>query len=298
MDIIETLRAFVATAQSGSFTGAADQLGVSNRLTSKYVAELEDRLGVRLLQRTTRRVGTTPAGEALLARAPALLDELDALLTDASEEARGLSGLIRVSAPVTFGETYVACMLARFMQAHPAISIDLRLDDAYVDLAAAGLDVAFRIGKGNALAVKARRLGDMRVFLVASPDYLAERGDPKTPDELAGHSFIRDSNLKSPSRWLLKRENQKVEVDAKGGFIVNSARAACELAAAGHGIAFTPYFASAGHLASGALRQVLSGYEGAPSLISAVYLEGRGMPRRLRALIEFAASDIRMSNFV
>ena len=115
MDIIETLRAFVATAQAGSFTGAADQLGVSNRLTSKYVAELEERLGVRLLQRTTRRVGITPAGEALLSRAPAILDELDELLADASEEARGLSGLIRVSAPVTFGETYIATMLSRFI---------------------------------------------------------------------------------------------------------------------------------------------------------------------------------------
>ena len=298
MDIIETLRAFVATAQAGSFTGAADQLGVSNRLTSKYVAELEERLGVRLLQRTTRRVGITPAGEALLSRAPAILDELDELLADASEEARGLSGLIRVSAPVTFGETYIATMLSRFMDQHPGVTVDLRLDDAYVDLATAGIDLAFRIGTGNALTVKARRLGEMKVFLVASPDYLAERGEPKSPDELSGHLFIRDSNLRNQRRWILKREGDEVSIDPKGNFTVNSARIACKLAVAGRGIAFTPLFASSHHLASGELQAVLPEYEGEPSAVSAAYLEGPGLPRRLRSLIEFAATDIRSSGVV
>ena len=114
MDITDELRAFVATAQTGSFTAAANQLGVSNRLTSKYVAELEARLGVRLFQRTTRRVGLTPAGEDLLARAPALLDDLDELLSGVAEGSRGLSGVIRISAPLTFGEIYVGAMLGRF----------------------------------------------------------------------------------------------------------------------------------------------------------------------------------------
>ena len=298
MDIVETLRAFVATAQAGSFTSAADQLGISNRLTSKYVAELEERLGVRLLQRTTRRVGITPAGEALLARAPAILDELDDLLADASEQARGLSGLIRVSAPVTFGETYVAAMLARFMDEHPSVTVDLRLDDAYVDLAAAGIDLAFRIGTGNALAIKARRLGTMRVFLVASPSYLVERGVPTSIDELSGHSFVRDSNLRTQRRWTLKREGDEFSFDPKGNLTVNSARVACEMAAAGRGIAFAPLFASCDYLASGKLQAVLPEYQGEPSSVSTVYLEGRGLPRRLRALIEFAAADIKVSGVV
>ena len=293
MDTVETLRAFVATAQAGSFTAAADQLGVSNRLTSKYVAELEERLGVRLLQRTTRRVGITPAGEALLQRAPALLDELDALLSDTSEEARGFSGLIRISAPVTFGETYVASLLDRFVEMHPGVSVDLRLDDAYVDLATTGIDLAFRIGSGNALAVKARQLGKMRVFMVASPDYLKQRGLPKTADDLTGHVFIRDSNLRNARRWRLASGDDEISIDPTGSFTVNSARIACELAAAGRGIAFAPLFASSHYLGAGALQPVLPGYEGEPSAVSAVYLEGRRLPRRLRALIEFAASDIR-----
>ena len=121
MDLVDELRAFVATAQTGSFTAAADQLGVSNRLTSKYVAELEERLGVRLLQRTTRKVGLTPGGETLLAQAPALLDDLEDLLAEVAEESRGLSGTIRISAPVTLGEVYVSDMLGRFARANPGL---------------------------------------------------------------------------------------------------------------------------------------------------------------------------------
>ncbi|RYI11423.1 MAG: LysR family transcriptional regulator, partial [Acetobacteraceae bacterium] len=135
MDLIDELRAFVATGQTGSFTVAAEQLGVSNRLTSKYVAGLEERLGVRLLQRTTRKVGLTPAGEDLLARAPALLDDLDDLIGEVSEGSRGFAGVIRISASVTFGETYVTGMIDRFSQRNPALSFDLRLSDRHVDLA-------------------------------------------------------------------------------------------------------------------------------------------------------------------
>lgn len=298
MDIIDGLRAFVSTAQSRSFTAAAEQLGVSNRLTSKYVAELEERLGVRLLQRTTRRVGLTPAGEALLLRAPALLDDLDDMLADASEEAQGLSGTIRVSAPVTFGEIYVTHMLARFTEANPGVTIDLRLDDKYIDLATEGIDLAFRIGAGDALSVKARKLGEMRVFLVASPDYLSQMGKPKTPADLVGHTFILDSNLRSPRRWKLTRNGAEAAVDVGGGFVVNSARAACELAVAGRGIAFSPAFASSGYIKSGRLQAVLDGYEGDPSPVSAVYLEGRRLSRRLRALVDFASTDMKVSKVV
>jgi DNA-binding transcriptional LysR family regulator len=154
MDLIDELKAFVATAQTGSFTAAAEQLGVSNRLTSKYVAELESRLGVRLLQRTTRKVGLTPAGEDLLSRAPALLDDLDDLIGEVSEGSRGFAGVIRISASVTFGETYVTGMIDRFGQRNPALSFDLRLTDRHVDLASEGIDVAFRMGRTDTQSLK------------------------------------------------------------------------------------------------------------------------------------------------
>jgi DNA-binding transcriptional LysR family regulator len=292
MDLIDELKAFVATAQTGSFTGAAGQLGVSNRLTSKYVAELETRLGVRLLQRTTRKVGLTPAGEDLLARAPALLDDLDALIGEVSEGSRGFAGVIRVSASVTFGEIWVAGMLERFGRAHPALSFDLRLTDKHVDLAAEGIDVAFRLGRTETQSLKARKLGSFRSVLVASPDYLARRGWPKDLGDLAGHDCIIDTNRRTPRRWSFDAGAGETSVYVQGRFNVNSARAAVELAVKGHGLAFAPRFALSEALATGLLVPVLPAHPGETSPLSAVYLEGRVLPRKIRALIEFAAEDV------
>ncbi|NDR58886.1 LysR family transcriptional regulator [Aliiruegeria sabulilitoris] len=293
MDIVDELKAFVATAQSGSFTAAADQLGVSNRLTSKYVAELESRLGVRLLQRTTRRVGLTPAGEDLLARAPALLDDLDDLLAEVSEGSQGFSGTIRISAPVTFGEYYVGAMLGRFGRLNPDLTLDLRLSDRYVDLATDGIDLAFRMGSTDMLSLKTRKLGTFQSAVVASPDYVARHGAPLSPEELPRHGCIVDTNRRSPRRWVFRRDGDEVAVNVQGKFHVNSARAAAGLAIDGLGIANAPRFAVCDALASGALVELLESFKGEGGTISAVYLEGRTLPRKVRALIDFALEDIR-----
>lgn len=292
MDITEELRAFVATAQTGSFTAAAEQLGMSNRLTSKYVAELEARLGVRLFQRTTRRVGLTPAGEDLLLRAPALLDDLDILLADIAEGSKGYTGTIRISAAVTFGETYVAGMLGRFGQLHPGLAFDLRLNDQFVDLASEGIDVAFRIGQADMLSLKARKLGTFCSVAVASPAYIAQRGAPKTLEALADHACIIDTNRKSPRKWVFHAAGQDLTCVVEGRYQVNSARVAVSLAEAGFGIAYAPRFAVHEAVAQGRLIPVLTAYDGLRGPISAVYLEGRVLPRKLRALIDFAAEDI------
>lgn len=295
MDLTDELKAFVATAQTGSFTAAADQLGVSNRLTSKYVAALEQRLGTRLLQRTTRRVGLTPAGEDLLARAPALLGELDDLLATVAEGSRGLSGTIRLSAPLTFGEIYVSGMLARFARAHPDLSLDLRLTDAFSDLAADGIDLAFRIGRLDNLTLKARAFGRVRSVVVASPAYLAEHGTPATPTDLTNHACIIDTNRRTPRRWIFASEQ---EIAVNGRFQVNSARAAALLASDGLGLAYIPRFAVCGELDDGTLVSVLHDHTSDAGTLSAVYLEGRVLPRKVRALIDFAAEDIRTANIL
>jgi len=298
MDLIDELKAFVATAQTGSFTAAADQLGVSNRLTSKYVAELEGRLGVRLLQRTTRKVGLTPAGEDLLARAPALLDDLDALIAEVSEGSRGFAGVIRVSTSVTFGEIWVAGMLERFGRANPGLSFDLRLNDRHVDLAAEGIDVAFRLGRTETQSLKVRKLGSFRSVLVASPAYLARRGTPQVPADLASHDCIIDTNRRAPRRWVLDPDPAAEPVLVQGRFQVNSARAAVELAAKGLGIAYAPRFALTEALASGQVVSLLADQPGEAGPLSAVYLEGRVLPRKIRALIDFAAEDIKRADIL
>ncbi|WP_225027963.1 LysR family transcriptional regulator [Xinfangfangia pollutisoli] len=293
MDILDQLRSFVATAQTGSFTAAAEQLGLSNRLTSKYVAELESRLGVRLFQRTTRKVGLTPAGEDLLARAPALLDDFDALLSDLAEGSTGFSGVIRISAPVTFGEIYVAGMLGRFGAKNPALTLDLRLSDRYADLAGEGIDLAFRMGRSETLSLKTRKLGLFRSILVASPGYVARFGAPDTPAALAGRDCIVDTNRRQPRRWVFHRDGAETLAEVQGRFQVNSASAAVALAEDGLGIAYVPRFALGDRLDRGALVPLLPGYDTDSNPLSAVYLEGRALPRKVRALIDFAAEDIR-----
>lgn len=294
MDLLDGLRAFVAVAESGSFTAAAARLGMSNRLSSKYVAELESRLGTRLLQRTTRRVGLTAAGETLLARAPALLEDLDSLLADLAEGTRGFSGTLRISAPVTFGERYVQDLLGRFAALHPALTIDLRLNDAHVDLAAEGIDLAFRIGESPGVsALKRRRLGVIRSALVASPGYLAQHPAPQSPGDLAAHACIVDTNRADPARWLFSVAGAPVRVSVSSRFMVNSAQVARDLAVRGQGIAYCPVFVLGDDLAQGRLVRLLPGQEGPPHPVSAVYLGGRSLPRKVRALIDFAVADIR-----
>ncbi|MCE8536931.1 LysR family transcriptional regulator [Ruegeria pomeroyi] len=291
MDIFDQLRAFVATAQSGSFTGAAAQLGMSNRLTSKYVAELEQRLGVRLFQRTTRKVGLTPAGSDLLSRAPALLDDLDELLADISDSSKGLSGVLRISAPITFGEVYIAGMLARFSELHPGITIDLRLSDAFSDLAAEGIDLAFRIGRFDIASLKVRRLGTFQSLPVASPAYVARAGLPETPNDLSEHSCIVDTNRRNPRRWVFDHNDAQVVAQVEGRFHVNSASAAVDLARRGLGIAYVPSFALRGALDCGELVRLFESHTGERGDVAAVYLEGRTLPRKVRALIDFAVVD-------
>ncbi|KJZ19027.1 LysR family transcriptional regulator [Loktanella sp. S4079] len=293
MDLLDQLRAFVATAQTGSFTAAAEQLGVSNRLTSKYVAELESELGVRLFQRTTRRVGMTPAGEELLTRAPALLDDLDALLGDVSEGSRGFSGVVRISAPVTFGESYITPMLGRFAQLHPHLTFDMRLTDDYVDLASDGIDIAFRLGSSDMQSIKARKLGVVQSVVAASPAYLAKHGTPKSVDQLADHACIIDSNRRAPKRWVFTQGSRERVVMVNGRFQVNSARAACDLALAGQGIVYSPFFAIAAAMQEDALVPLITDARCEDIPISAVYLEGRALPRKIRALIDFAVEDFK-----
>lgn len=293
LDITDELKAFVATAQTGSFTSAAAQLGVSNRLTSKYVAGLEARLEVRLLQRTTRKVGLTPAGEDLLARAPILLDELDDLLAEVSESARGHTGVIRISAPVTFGEFYLCRMLGRFAQLHPGLTLDLRLNDRQADLASEGIDLAFRIGRSEMLSLKQRKLGGLRSVLVASPEYLRAFRTPESPADLDQHDCIIDTNRQLSHRWLFQKGASQFTVMVRGRFLVNSARAAAELATAGLGIAYAPQFAVSDGLDAGTLVEIMPEYTQETVPVNAVYLEGRALPRKVRALIDFAIEDIK-----
>ncbi|RDE19009.1 LysR family transcriptional regulator [Motiliproteus coralliicola] len=291
MDLIDGLKAFVATAQTGSFTRAAERLGISNRLTSKYVAELETRIDTRLLQRTTRQVSLTPAGQDLLARAPALLDELEDMLGSVAEDAKGLSGLLRISAPVTYGETHLRRLLSRFSSRHPNIIIDLRLNDAHVDLATEGFDLAFRIGQLESASLKYRQLGQVRNLLVASPDYLQRYPTPQNPADLQHHRCIVDTNTRGDPRWSFQQNGAEFTFAPSRQLMVNSARVARDWALDGIGVALCPDFVLQQSLADGSLVPLLEEFQTRQRPICAVYLSGSVLSRKVRALIDFAVEE-------
>lgn len=292
MNLLEELKAFVATAETGSFTEAARRLGISNRLTSKYVANLEVRIGARLLQRTTRQVGLTPTGQELLARAPKLLDEFDDLLEIIARDSRELSGHLRISAPVTYGEILIQDLVNRFSLSHPDLTVELRLDDTHVDLAKEGFDLAFRIGTPETPSLKVRKLGTVFSRVVASPEYLQQHGTPLTPEELSGHKCILDTNRRDTNRWLFTKEGEDFSVYPEKYLMVNSARIAREWAIAGRGITICPDFVLEQDFEQQRLVPLLSDYSMPNFPLSAVYLAGNVVPAKVKALIDFAVSEL------
>ncbi|MGL3608045.1 LysR family transcriptional regulator [Rhizobium sp. G187] len=291
MDFVDGIRVFVATVETGSFSGAAARLGMSPKLASKYMAELEQRLGTRLLQRTTRRLGMTAAGETLIQRAPDWLADLDVMTSGLRETKRGLSGTLRISASIAYGELRLMQVLSNFRSAHPDLTIDLRLSDRYVDLAAEGIDLAIRIGRLNDSALVARRLGRTTLQLVAAPSYLDRMGRPMNLDALETHNCIRDTNLRGNGSWPLQEGGVLRLLNVRGSFMVNSPRIACDLARNGEGISLCPDYVVHDDLATGALEHVLPTVCGPELDIHAVYLGQRRLSQRTRAFLDYLGSE-------
>lgn len=292
MDLIDGLRVFAASVEAGSFSGAAVRLGISPKLASKYMGELEERLGTQLLQRTTRRLGMTAAGERLLVQLPEWLEQLDEMTGDLRDDRKGLSGTLRISAPVTYGELVVHPLLLSFRATHPDLVIDLRLSDRFVDLAAEGIDVAIRIGRLDDSALIAKRLGKIRLLLVASPEYLASAGRPESVDDLTHHDCIRDTNMRGDGTWPLSAATEFTRVVISGHFLVNSARVARDLAIAGEGIALCPDYVVQTDIAFRELEHVLPKFCGPQLDIHAVHLPQRRLARRTRAMLDFLAHTL------
>ncbi|KND17267.1 hypothetical protein ADZ37_19345 [Pannonibacter phragmitetus] len=292
MDLVDGMRVFVASVETGSFSGAAARLGMSPKLASKYMAELEAQLGAQLLHRTTRRLGLTTAGEQLLARAPDWLNELDEMTGELREARRGLSGTLRVSAPVTYGELRVLPLMRRFRTPHPDLTIDLRLSDRFVDLAAEGIDVAIRIGRLDSSALIARKLGQTSLLLVASPGHLDRAGRPESRDDLARHPCIRDTNMRGDGAWPLTEGGQMHRIAVSGPYLVNSARLARDLAVEGEGVALCPDYMVQADLDAGRLEHVLPQVCGPQLDIHAVYIGQRRLARRTRAFLDFLVREI------
>ncbi|WP_051927643.1 LysR family transcriptional regulator [Ruegeria halocynthiae] len=289
MDTIDTMRAFLAVAQEGSFTAAGKRLGLSTRLVSKYVAQLESKLATQLFNRTTRSVALTDVGLAYLERCRPIVEQLDELEDLVQERQSALAGLIRITAPTGFGSNNLARALAPFLQAHQNVDIDLKLSDARVALVEDGIDMAIRIGVLRDSTLIARKLADMPLIVCASPDYLAAHGRPRDPAALATHNCLIDENPADATAWRFLSGAREFVVKVSGAFHANAPAAIANMAIAGVGIGRCPYYAVAHSLENGSLEQLFPDYDTEKFGLYALYPPNRHLTARVRALIDHLA---------
>ncbi len=286
MDTLARMQAFVRVAEAGGFSAAARKLGRSKALLSKYVRELEDELGVRLLNRTTRQLSLTEAGSVYLREAHEILqrlDDLEAMIHDTHHEPRGH---LRVAAPRTLGDGELGRAVMEFLQKEPRISIDLSLEDRFVDLVEEGYDVAIRITDLADSSLIARKLAPFRIVVCAHPDVLAAVGTPTDPGDLVDMPCIIDTNAKTRGNWPFRDGDGRRTVTVRGRVEVNSPQA-CRLAAlAGLGFAFTPYVVVHDDIAAGRLVPVLDEFAHGQSAIYAVYPHRRHLSGKVRAFVD------------
>jgi len=286
MDTLTRMQAFVRVAEAGGFSAAARKLGRSKALLSKYVRELEDGLGVRLLNRTTRQLSLTEAGSVYLREALEILqrlDDLEAMIHDTHREPRGH---LRVAAPRTLGDGELGRAVMEFLQREPLITIALALEDRFVDLVEEGYDVAIRVTDLADSSLIARKLAPFRIVLVAHPDVLAAVGTPADPGDLADMPCIIDTNAKARGTWAFKDGDERRTVTVHGRVEVNSPQG-CRLAAlAGLGFAYTPFVTVRDDIAAGRLVPVLERFAHGQSAIYAVYPHRRHLSGKVRAFVD------------
>jgi len=287
MDRFQEMKVFAAVIEAGSFTRAAHALDMSKAAVSRYVGELEERLGLRLLHRTTRKLAPTTEGEIFYARCRELLDNLDEAEAEVTSRSGEATGLLKVNVPVTFGLMHLAPLWPAFLARHPKLSIDITLSDRVADLVEEGVDIAVRIGQLPASSLIGRKLASTRLVLCASPHYLRERGAPARPDELLRHDVISYSLFSTGETWRFTGPDGEVAVTVRPRMRTNSGDT-CRAAALQHqGIILQPSFIVGADLAAGTLLEIMPGYRSVELGIHAVYPSRKFVSPKVRLLIDF-----------
>src|SRR6201997_3345843 len=291
-DRLQEFRVFVRAAEGGSFSRAARELGLSQPSVSRIIGELEARLGVTLLLRSTRKITVTDAGSLFLDRAREILAEIE----DAEDAARGLDslrGTIRLVIPIMYGTREIIPRLSRFLAAHPLLRLELSVADQRQDLVAEGADVAIRTGDLEDSTFGARKLATLTRMLVASPAYLASRGTPKTPADLASHDCIFGPGNFGRASWSFRRGDGEISVDIRGRIHTDSGPGMLASALAGLGIAMMSSVMARDELEEGHLVPLLRGYK-VPSIdVHAVFPGGPRPSAKVRALVDYLAQELR-----
>jgi len=289
MTAFDEMNSFVRVVEAGSISKAAEQLGMAKSGVSRRLADLESRLGVRLMNRTTRRSSLTDAGRTYYEGAVKLLSdvaELDAVVADSEAS---LEGRLRLAAPLSFGLCHLAPAIEEFVEAHPAVLIDIDFSDRQIDLVAQGVDLAIRIAELRDSSLKARHICPIRLMLCASPAYLERHGTPRKPDDLAGHRILHYDIGGGSVLRLADGRGGEQQVHVEPQLVANNGDFLCDMAISGHGIILTPTFIAWQALATGELQALMSDYWPPPLNAYAVYPQTRYLSRRARSFIDFLA---------
>lgn len=291
---LDELTAFVAVGETGSFTAASVRLGRDASVISKRVNQLEQRLGVRLLSRTTRKVALTEAGAVFFRRVQSVLDELASAGAEASDAAAAPQGLLRVSLPVTFGRQWIAPTFAGFLARYPRIRINAHFTDSIVDVVADGFDVAIRVGVLSDSAMTTRRMAAYRNILVASPEYLKAHGHPRTPAELRTHACLGFPNHPYWPDWMLSRDGKRQPVRPNCSLVADNSEVLLMAACEGTGIALLPDWLVGPAVITGTLTPVLREWTGeGDGGVYAILPTGRMVPAKVRLFVDYVAAHIR-----
>lgn len=287
MSPVSELAFFVQLVRAGSLAATARELDLTPPAVSRRLAQLEQRLGVRLLNRTTRSISLTAEGELYLVNAQRILGEIEEMEQQVSSSRAEPRGLLRVNAPLGFGRTHVGPAVSSFVRRHPEVEVQLQLTDRPINLPDDATDVAIRFGELPDSRLVARKIASNRRRLCATPDYLARHGHPETPRDLAQHNCIvlRQNDL-AFGVWRFSRGKQSESIKVAGGLSTNDGEVALKWALDGHGILMRAEWNLARHLRSGELVEVLQDYETPPADIYAVYLERLNLSAKVSFFIE------------
>lgn len=287
MDKLQAMQLFSRVVEAGSFSAAADQLGISRALASKLIQGLEDELGVRLLNRTTRRVSVTEPGQNYYRRVGDILTQLAEAEAEAAELQVEPRGRLRLSAPISFAVLHLAAALSDFQARHPRVELEIDLSDRLVDLVDEGFDLAIRIGRLADSSLVARRIAPACLVMVAAPRYLERADTPETPADLERHNCMIYSLAARRDEVTFERAGESASVRVRGNLIVNNGDYIAAAATHGHGLALLPTFIVAERLQRGELVQVLADWKVPDIAIHAVYPQARSLPAKTRLLIDF-----------
>jgi DNA-binding transcriptional LysR family regulator len=293
MENLTDIAVFVRVVKADSFTGAAGELGLSRSVVSKYITRLEQRLGVRLLNRTTRRLSLTEAGMRFFQQSQSALAQLENAEGEIHAMQAAPKGLLRISAPSSFSVIHLAPLIPQLQKTYPDLNIDLSVDDTLIDIVDAGIDVAIRIADLPDSTLIAKRIAQCRYVVCAAPDYLEQHGRPSTPDDLTQHNCLLFQFWNTPNQWqFLSKDDQFISVKVRGEVVCNNSLALRAILLGGGGITMAPTFLVGDDIANGRLVSVLSNYHIKPISIYAVYPHRQYLAAKVRAFLEFLSVHI------